>query len=489
MIYPVSVVLLLACGSPKNPAPETPDPAEPAKTAAPATPAEASAACVELSGEAPAVTSDASERLVIEPKDDAAPLFDQTQLYTYDLTVAPEEMAKLDADPTAEKYVPAKLTWDGVEYAAGLRYKGSVGSWAGCTASTDAQGKPSGAKTCPKLSLKLSFDAYDDDGRFMGLKKLQFTSMNHDPSLMKERLGYWLYREMGVPAPRAVHAKIRINGELVGLFANVEDIDDVYTRSRFADGGEGNLYKERWPSGSSHAPPTTEAYFLEGLKTNKHHDPSVAKIHTFATAVTSSDPNARAGAIAHWLDVPNMLTAFAVDRAIRADDGPLHYYCFPAAGSFECINHNFFFYEETTADRLWMIPWDLDDAFAVQNDQASQIDQFIGIAGDWRDHTVACEAHPGVKGNGSQMSAACDPLINGLDCYYGAHYDQALKAVLEGPFSKASVDEKVAAWKAQIADAVAEVAAADPKQLQVDAWEAALTDFEARTAWLRENAR
>ena len=44
---------------------------------------------------------------------------------------------------------------------------------------------------------------YDEDG----LKKLNFHAMGRDPSMLRERLGYGSFRQNGVAAPRAMHAR------------------------------------------------------------------------------------------------------------------------------------------------------------------------------------------------------------------------------------------------------------------------------------------
>jgi spore coat protein CotH len=115
-----------------------------------------------------------------------------------------------------------------------VRYKGSVGGFlAPCTAAGSVGARP-GPKT-GKCSMKIDFDRVDPDARFYGLKKLNFHSMDRDPSMLRDRLGYSLFREFGVAAPRAMHARVLINGKLEGLHVVVEQIDGRFTDSRFSE--------------------------------------------------------------------------------------------------------------------------------------------------------------------------------------------------------------------------------------------------------------
>ena len=68
-------------------------------------------------------------------------------------------------------------------------------------------------------------------------------------------IGY--FREMGVPAPRSVHARLIINGQFNGIYALTEQIDGRFTRENFDD-GTGNLYKEIWPITNSGVPMPAE---------------------------------------------------------------------------------------------------------------------------------------------------------------------------------------------------------------------------------------
>ena len=155
-------------------------------------------------------------------------------------------MAYINSDPVAEEYVEGSLTYNGETISPiGIRYKGSVGAFVGGVSGPDWT-NPSGHKTATKLSMKFKIDWKGYNSTFYNLKTLQLHSMNLDPSQLHDRLGYWLFRQMGVPAPRAIHAKLYINGIYNGLFSLVEQIDEQFADYHFSD-GTGNIYKEVWP--------------------------------------------------------------------------------------------------------------------------------------------------------------------------------------------------------------------------------------------------
>lgn len=464
------------------------------------------AECPELTGPAPEIVDDAPGRITPEPSDEAAPIFDQAALRTFDIRISAANLAILDADPAAEQYVEGSLIFDGVEHGpVGVRYKGSIGAFFGCVEGSRPDDEVldcddgqcvvlegvdrfqealeiSGRKVCPKLSFKIKFNHYDKGRRFFGLKKLQLHAMNLDPSLMRERLGYWLFRQMGVPAPRAVHARVLVNGEVAGLFANVEQIDGRFTRSRFAD-GKGNLYKEVWPATSEQQGELDAQDILQALKTNEDDNPSVDKFLAFGRAISSDSGDERANALATWLSVDNTVRFVAVDRTIRADDGPFHFY----GPRYPFTNHNYYLYEEAMADRLWLIPWDLDNAFVVIRSEDYSGDHWLRITTEWDDQTVDCKPH---TGDGIPfLPPSCDPLWSTLGCVYHPRYEAAVAELLAGPFSAATVTARLDAWTAQIASTVEEAHRTNPEQLEPTDWRAGLEGLRARLDTLRSQAQ
>ena len=162
-------------------------------------------------------------------------IFNQESLHTFDLILSEENLNLINSDPAAEEYVEGTLIFENDTISpVGIRYKGSIGAFVGCLDGPNMF-EPSGAKICTKLSMKIKINWKGRKEKFFGLKKIQLHSMNNDASQMHDRAGYWLFRQMGIPAPRAVHAKLTINGIYTGLYSLVEQIDTRFIKENFDD--------------------------------------------------------------------------------------------------------------------------------------------------------------------------------------------------------------------------------------------------------------
>ena len=369
--------------------------------------------------------------IVPEPDDEAAYIYDQSEVRTYAITIEPTNLAFLDSNPKAEEYVPATLEFEGETYPVGMRYKGSVGAFLSPCVTN------SGAKN-GKCSTKLSFTWGGNSGeRFFGMKRLNFHHMQRDASHMRDRLGYNLFREFGAAASRVVHVRLMVNGELEGLFALVEQVDGRFTRSRFTEGGKGNLYKEIWPIHDD------EQAYIDALQTNKDDSPSVFGMQMFKAAIALSTE-----AMEGWLDRQMMIRYLAADRVMINDDGIFHWWC--AAGGQGNNpgpngNHNYYWYQAAESPRFWLIPWDMDNSFNTGQNSAVHVEPEWSQPGN-------CNCGFG----GGQRAPSCDPMISRWSTDWMADYELAVDAFLAGPFSEDNVNAKLDAWEAQITPLVEE---------------------------------
>jgi spore coat protein H len=364
-----------------------------------------------------------------DPAADAELVFAEDQVHTYALELSATDWAGLQANARDEEYAAASLSVDGeLVGQVGLRFKGSYGSLALCFDAT-------GQRTCPKLSMKLKFDKYDPGRRYHGLERLNFNSMRSDPSQLHERLAYRLFRAMGIAAPRAGHARLVVNGENQGLFSLVEQVDGHFTDDRF-EGGDGNLYKEQWPSLAD------AASLDEQLETNEEA-PDHSVLLGFRAELVGAVPDALPGVVERYMDVDASFAYLAVDRTISNWDGISTFYCGDAA----CYNHNYYLYQHEREPRFTLIPWDLDNTFAVST-PLDDVPSPLSLPAD-------CAVHYPAFGMLTVMAPGCDPLLQGLARSDPARYRAQLTRLLEGPFAQSGLGTWLDTRVAQLEPAVA----------------------------------
>lgn len=404
-------------------------------------------------------------------------IYDQNQLHTFELNLPSESLAQIDADPAAEEYVEGSLTFEGETISpVGIRYKGSIGAFVDCLSGTN-WANPSGYKTCTKLSMKVKINWEGREEKFYGVKKLQFHSQNLDPSQMRERLGYWLFREMGVPAPRSVHVRLMINGKFSGVYALTEQIDGRFTRYNYED-GKGNLYKEIWPLSSTGHPQSNFTY-IQHLKTNEDENPTADMIKEFATEIAQAEEEELKAVIDKWMDVDEIIAYAAVDRTIRNDDGAFHWYCNFGG----CSPHNFYWYEQTDARTMHLIPWDLDNAFENIIHASNPV---TPIANAWGEISADCEPFSFGTFGIQQRSAACDKLVRAWTLFT-AEYEQQLEELKSGPLSAAQADVLLDTWTEQIRAAIQEASEKHDDAPTIEEWERGLQEIKAQVTYAREH--
>ena len=396
-------------------------------------------------------------------------VFNEDEIKSYYLTLSDEEYDKLmdlsslvsrSYEVNTERYVKASLSVDDTELPAiGVRFKGDYSIW-GCVDPNTAERRVrvdplfGDVDVCQRFSLKLDFDRYDESYRVDGLKKVNLHAMSADPSKLRERLGYSLFRDMEIIAPRMAHARVYINGEYHGLFAAVEQVDGRFTANRFPASGDGNLYKQIWPFAH-----ITRTDAEEALKTNDEPDiMDASDFVAFRDTVVTSTEASFAAQMESQLDLDALARYVVVDRAINNYDGILLFW--PSDG--HDYNHNFYWYHDSESGQFVLIPWDLDKTFWypeplfwTNNAPFEEYD-----VPNWNVITNGCDLHSttfdALGWEWRIRPIDCDPFLKLLRGEIYARQQTIADAFIAGPFSEQSVGAKVAAWRAQIAEAIEE---------------------------------
>ena len=148
-----------------------------------------------------------------------APLYDPATLRTFFIEFEnPEWEAELVAFNNTDVDVPATVTVDGRVYRdVGLHFRGNSSF---------------GVGNGYKRSLNLAFDFVHEDQAIGGYRTLNFLNANQDPTLMRTVLSMHIARQY-IAAPKTNFARVVINGENWGVYANAQQFNKEFVADNF----------------------------------------------------------------------------------------------------------------------------------------------------------------------------------------------------------------------------------------------------------------
>lgn len=223
----------------------------------------------------------------------------------------------------------------------GVRYKGN-----------SSYGLPA------KKSMKIDFNEYVAGQRYHGLKKLNLNNGFKDPTFLREKLFFDFSRELGVLAPRAVFGNVRFNGDLMGFYGVVEQVDGEYL-DRWIDDQDGNLFKAGdnfGPGGSTAADlawygPGQAAYEARyELKTNEDAN-DWSDLIALIDAINNSADDQAEPQLAALADLDPLLRSLAIDNLFSNLDSYIN------------SARNWYLYHSAGTGIWHWIKWDANEAF------------------------------------------------------------------------------------------------------------------------------
>jgi spore coat protein H len=95
----------------------------------------------------------------------------------------------------------------------------------------------------PKKSFSIQFDSPKEF--IFGGTHMNLNAMYTDPSMMREKLSFDMFHELGLPAPRTKYFNVYVNGSFEGLYLHIERIDD-HMLSHFGLNPSGTLVRDEF---------------------------------------------------------------------------------------------------------------------------------------------------------------------------------------------------------------------------------------------------
>jgi spore coat protein H len=249
----------------------------------------------------------------------------ESRLPIYEIRMAPQHLEAMDMNPYAPDLYPATFTVGGVVYEnVKIRYRGAWG------------------RTWPKKPLKIFFD---ENKTFNGQRRLNLNSGWRDPAFIRETLAYHIYAASGAPASTSRLARVHLNGELRGLYVEVEQPDKDFLKRRGLKGATIFKASSRAKQADERDLGPIDAYRIHfEQETQKDEPNSFAELQNFCAELNRTD---------------NVADFF--NRRVDLDKFVNYLAASVLSQNWDWYNKNHFLVYNANDSKKWfLLPWDLD---------------------------------------------------------------------------------------------------------------------------------
>jgi len=209
-----------------------------------------------------------------------------------------------------------------------------------------------------KKSFKVSFNTFTSGGKYYGVEKLNLNGEHNDPSVIRSKICWDVFRKMDIPAPRSNHVRVYINNEYYGLYISVEHIDEEFVKTRFTY-NDGNLYKCLYPANLNYLGEDPDLYKLEAsgrrvyeLKINEEAD-DYSGFANFIDVLNNTPSDDLKCDLDEVFNSYDYLKVIAADILFGNWDGYIY------------NQNNFYLYHNTISDKFEFIPYDYDNTLGI----------------------------------------------------------------------------------------------------------------------------
>jgi hypothetical protein len=275
------------------------------------------------------------------------PLFSQDLLPEFHLYVPQDTLTWLYAPEnlTSDKYFQASLVVirgqeiDSFEQI-GFRLRGNTSRYA------------------QKKSFRLSWNTFVPGRKYFAMEKINLNGEHNDPSSLRAVSNFEWYRQLGLIASRATHAKVYINDQYYGLYSCLENYDEEFALSRFGS-KEGNLYKCTFPANLNYLGPNPDAYKFDhgngrayDLRNQSNSD-DYSDLALFIDRLNNTSEEDFLCSMDSLFQINQYLKYLAVDVLIGNWDGPVY------------NMNNFYLYNDPSTGKFEYLPYDLDNTLGI----------------------------------------------------------------------------------------------------------------------------
>jgi len=272
-------------------------------------------------------------------------VFDDTHVGRIDITIAPAYLAWIYSHVTSDSEFVAKVRFRNNHFdetldSIGFRLRGNT------------------SRNAQKKSFKVSINSFFKGRNFHGLEKLNLNGEHNDPSIVRSKLCFDLFRSAGLRGSRSNHMEVYINNKYYGLYLNTEHIDEEFLSRQYAD-DSGNLWKCLYPADLVYLGENPAPYIALGgsrpayeLSTNEA-GMDFSKLIRLTRILKNTPSTKLLDSLETTLDVLDALKYFSMNVLVGQWD------------DYWSNMNNYYLYHEPAENLMHVIPYDYDNTFGI----------------------------------------------------------------------------------------------------------------------------
>lgn len=270
----------------------------------------------------------------IAQNDDSWKVYDDSEIAVINITMNSADLNWMYENPESDSMHLAQVHFqnsliDETIDSVGIRIRGNT------------------SRLSAKKSFKLSFNTFIKGGKFYSLEKINLNGEHNDPSIIRSKLCWDFFNEIGVVSSRAAHAAVYINDKYYGLYISVEHIDENFIDKHFNE-DSGNLWKCLYGADLNNEN-QLEPYTL---KTNEEAN-DYSELDTLIKVINNTQLNDFENIIGNYFNAADYLKIQAVDILVGSWD------------NYSVLSNNYYLYHNPSNDIVNWIPYDYDNTFGI----------------------------------------------------------------------------------------------------------------------------
>jgi hypothetical protein len=271
----------------------------------------------------------------------SAQFFQRPDVPLIEVTISEADLKTLDKAP--REYVKATVREGGRTFReVGVHLKGGISSF------EPVDSKP---------ALTLNFDRFLKGQSFHGLDKLHLNNCFEDSTYMREVLATGIFRAAGVPTPRAINARVKLNGRDLGVYVLKEGFDRTFLKQHFPN-PDGAIYDSGTVQDIDQLTPSPSGGRLT----------VAGNLRAVWDAAHEADPGKRWQRLGTVLDLDRFITFIAVEALVGHCDG------------YAMTGNNYRVYHDPATRRFVFMPTGMDQAFNANCDFYPEDGGFVAEA-------------------------------------------------------------------------------------------------------------